>query len=237
MTVHDVVQRSPEWHALHLGRFTASRADDMLAMKIPPEFTPTGKPSKAKAEELAGRRNLRAQMVLERITDRSQDRGFVSNAMQDGIDREEDALAHYEAQADRPVFPVGFVTHDELMAGASPDGVIGEYEGLVEAKCPLVATHFEYLRTGRVPTNYYRQVLHQLWITGAQWCDWVSFHPDFPAVARLKVVRVMRNEDEIADYEAKARTFLAEVDREVEAFRTQYHLQAVMEAVVAEAAV
>lgn len=230
MTRHDVVQRSPEWAALRLGRLCGSKANDMLAMKEPDALTPGGKPSKAKAVELAGRRNLRAQLVLERITGRVQERGFVSNAMQDGIDREGDALAAYEAIADRPVFPVGYVTHDALMAGVSPDGVVGEFEGLVEAKCPLAATHFEYLRTGKVPLDYYRQVLHALWITGAEWCDWVSFHPEFPEAARLKVVRVTRNAEALAEYERKAVAFLDEVDRDVAAFRTQFDLEGVLQA-------
>lgn len=229
MTVHDVVQRSPEWVALRLGRLCGSRANDMLAMKIPDAVTPTGKPSKAKATELAGRRNLRVQLVLERVNGKALDRDFTNQAMQDGIDREADALRMYEATADRPVFPVGYVSHDSLMAGVSPDGVVGDYEGLIEAKCPIAATHFEYLRTGRVPLDYYRQVTHALWITGAQWCDWISFNPDFPESVRLKVVRVMRHDAEIAEYDRLARVFLEEVDREVEAFRTLVDLKGTLQ--------
>lgn len=221
MIVHDIVQRSPEWHAVRCGRLCGSRAADMMAT-----FKSGG--------EAAARRNLRVQLVLERITGRSQDRGFVNAAMQDGIDREPDALALYEAtMTDRAVMPVGFVAHDSLLAGCSPDGVIGDFEGLVEAKCPIPATHLDYLRTGVVPQDYLKQIVHNLWITGAQWCDWISFHPEFPEHLQLKLVRVPRDEKAIEDYEAKARAFLVEVERELQTLSTLTNLRSTLEAAVA----
>lgn len=230
MTVHDVVQRSQEWHALRLGRVCGSRAADMLAMKIPDAFTPTGKPSKAKPTELAGRRKLRAQLVLERLTGKTQERNFTSQAIQDGIEREADALSLYEQISDRPVYKVGFVSHDVLMAGVSPDGQVGGFEGVVEAKCPEAATHMEYLLTGKVPGDYYKQCLHSVWITGAAWCDWVSFQPDFPERGRLKIVRLTFAREELADYEQKVITFLDEVQRELDALATVMDLRGTLEA-------
>lgn len=175
----------------------------------------------------AGRKNLLARLLLERITGKPQENGYESKAMKDGADREADALALYEAQR-RSVRTCGFLRHDELMAGASLDGYVGEFEGIVEAKCPIPATHLEYLKTGRVPLDYYRQITHQLWLSGAQWCDFVSFNPDFPEHARLKIVRVARNEDEIEAYDEAVRAFLAEVNREVEAFHAATNLSAVL---------
>jgi len=72
----------------------------------------------------------------------------------------------------------GFLEHDTLMAGCSLDGHVGDFEGLVEIKCPQAATHLDYLKTGTIPGDYYKQITHALWITGAQWCDWLSFNPD-----------------------------------------------------------
>lgn len=183
--------------------------------------------------EAAGRRNLRAQLVLERITGRCQERHYVNQAMQDGIDREADALLRYECIGDRLVQSVGFVSHDALRAGCSPDGVIGDYEGIVEAKCPIPATHLDFLETGQVPSDYLKQITHNLWITGAQWCDYLSFHPEFPEPLQVKVLRVVRNADEIADYEKKARAFLAEVDRKVESVLTMLNVADTLKAAVA----
>lgn len=231
--MHDVEQRSPEWHALRAGRVCGSRAADMLAMKYP-EPLKSGAPSKAKPTELAGRRNLRAQLVLERITGRSQERGgFTSQAMQDGADREAAALEAYEALSGRLIRSVGFVSHLSLMAGYSPDGVVGEFVGLVEAKSPLPATHLDYLESGKVPGDYYKQVLHGLWLTGAAWCDWLSFHPEFPEALQVKLVRIHRDEAAIAEYDQKIRAFLAEVDQKVAAVRTMVDLAGTMRQAVA----
>lgn len=204
MIVHEVAQRSPEWRALRLGRVTSSCADDMLATLKDPK------------KEAAGRRNLRVRLVLERITGRCLESNFVSAAMQQGMEREADARVLYEALTGRLLTNVGFVSHDSLMAGCSPDGVVGEFEGLVEAKCPLPATHLDYLRTGFIPTDYTRQITHQLWVTGAQWCDWISYCPDFPESLQLKMVRVYRDDVAMKSYEILLRQFLAEVEREAE---------------------
>jgi predicted phage-related endonuclease len=110
----------------------------------------------------------------------------------------------------------GFLRHDTLMAGASLDGSLDGFTGIVEAKAPEHSAHLEYLRTGRVPTNYLRQVTHQLWMTGAQWCDWFSFQPDFPAKSRVKLVRVNRADVDLAAYELLLVQFLREVDAEAD---------------------
>jgi hypothetical protein len=76
-------QRSPAWIAARLGRLTGSRAADMMTT--------------VKSGEAAGRRNLRVQLVLERLTGVSQESGYVSRDMQYGLDREADAFGAYEA--------------------------------------------------------------------------------------------------------------------------------------------
>lgn len=167
--------------------------------------------------EAAGRRNLRVRLALERITGRSQERDYVSGSMQDGIDREPDAIVTYEAMTGRLLTPVGFVVHDSLMAGCSPDGVIGDFEGIVEIKSPIAATHLDYIKSGVVPLEYARQIQHHLWLTGAKWCDWLSFNPDFPEQLQVKLVRVEMSEQERRSYEFLVNAFLNEVSAEVEA--------------------
>lgn len=214
MTIHDLDQRTPEWAALRLGRVTSTCADAVMA-------TLKGK------GEAAGRRHLRARLVLERLTGRSQEREFMTQAMQDGVDREADAYAAYEALTGTILRRVGFVSHDALMAGVSPDGVIGAFDALVEIKSPMAATHLEYLETGRVPTDYLRQVVHGQWITGAQWTDWLSFHPDFPAPLTVKLVRIHRDEAAIEEYDRAVRAFLIEVDEKLVALQALADRQAV----------
>jgi len=202
-TVASCEQRSPEWFALRAGRVTSSCASDMLS-------------EKKSAGETAARRNLRVRLALERITGKPLEaEGFVSKAMQDGIDREAEALAQYEAVTGTFVERTGFLVYDDLMAGASLDGHVGNIDGVVEAKCPTHAIHLGYLQTGKVPTDYLRQITHQVFVTGAKWADFLSYQPDFPEALRVKLVRVRRDELDLAAYELALRQFLREVDADV----------------------
>lgn len=198
-------QRTPEWYAARVGMFTASCAADMLAT--------------IKTGEAAARRDLRVRLVVERLTGQPQEDGYVNATMQRGIDKEADAFAAYEALTGNLASPCGFLAHDTLMAGCSPDGIIGDYDGLLELKCPKSATHLAYLRSQSVPKDYLAQVQHALWITGAKWADFISFDDRFPAALQVFHVRISRNDTDIAAYEVMARAFIAEVDREVEAVR------------------
>lgn len=193
-------QRSPEWRAARCGRLTGSRACDMLA--------------KIKSGEAAARRDLRLQLVCERLTGIPQDDGYTSKEMQHGLDAEPDAFAAYEARTGQLVRRTGFLAHTDLLAGCSLDGDVGNFRGVVELKCPKSATHLRYLRGGVPPSDYVPQIVHALWMTGAAWCDFVSFDDRFPPALQLFCVRVERNEGDIAAYELMVRQFLAEVDRE-----------------------
>lgn len=206
MIVHDVAQRSPEWHALRVGKLTGTCAADMMA--------------RIKTGEAAPRRDLRTRLVCEQLTGVSAANIFVNADMQRGIDKEPDAIGAYEAMTGAIVQPVGFCSHEDLPAGCSPDGQIDGFRGLIELKCPKSATHLGYLRTREVPKDYLYQIAHNLWITGSDWCDFVSFDDRFPAPLQLMVVRLQAQTFQIASYEVMVRTFLSEVEqerREVEA--------------------
>ncbi len=205
-TVHDVPQRSPEWYALRVGRLTGSRAADML--------------STIKSGEAAARRDLRMQLVVERLTKTLQEESFVNAAVQRGIDLEPAAFAAYEAKTGCLAQRSGFLAHDSILAGCSLDGHIGAFEGILEVKCPKSATHLKYLQAGAVPSDYLPQITHNLWISGAAWCDFLSFDDRFPPPLQTCLVRVPRASVDLAGYERLALAFLAEVDRDLDAVRT-----------------
>jgi len=200
-TVVDAPQRSPEWFAARLGRLTGSRAGDMMAT--------------IKSGEAASRRDLRLQLVLERLTGTVQDDGYVSADMRRGIAREPAALAAYEVATGHLVQTTGFLQHDTLPAGCSLDGHVGAFAGVVEVKCPKSATHLRYLTAGTAPPDCLPQLVHALWVTGAAWVDFVSFDDRFPPALQLFVVRYHRNAEEIATYAKVVAVFLAEVDAEL----------------------
>lgn len=212
MIVHTCDQRSPEWFALRAGRLTGSFAADMLATL------------KVKKGEAACRRDLRVRLALERITGRPISGDYVSAAMQRGTDKEPTARSAYEVTTGNIVRQTGFVAHDSLMVGFSPDGDVDDFGGLVEIKCPNSTTHLDTWRAGTVPPEHLPQVQHALWISGAQWCDFVSFDDRLPSDLALFVVRVQRADVDLAGYELGVRLFLSEVDTEkaaIEALRAE----------------
>lgn len=211
MIIIDCQQRSPEWCAARVGLLTASCADAILTVR------------KKGSGELAIRTNLRRRLVAERLTrlpieDSS---GYQSVHMQRGEESESLAFAAYEAETGQIVQRVGFVKHDTLAAGCSPDGIVGIWVGGLELKCPKSTTHLEYLQAGELPEEYRGQVLHNLWITGLPWWDFCSFDDRFDEGLDLVRVRVERKQVEIDAYELLARQFLAEVESEVERLKTR----------------
>ncbi len=193
-------QRSPEWHVARAGRLTGSRAKDIL------------KAGKSGATESVARRDYRLQLVAERIAGTAQEQIFVSQEMQRGIDLEPAAFAAYEADTGTMVMKSGFLQHTEHMAGCSLDGHIGAYSGILEIKCPKMATHLTYINSPELLSTEYRaQVQHNLWITGAAFCDLISFDDRLPKKLQLFRVRLERYNMDIEVYQVQALKFLSEV--------------------------
>lgn len=196
-------QRSAAWRQARVGRLTGSRAAALLA--------------KARGgRESISRESLRQRLITERLTGQPQEPSFLSAPMLRGITLEPHARAAYALAHDLHVDVPEFVPHPTLWAGCSPDGVIFSDNGVVEIKCPNSLTHVEYLQTGTLPAAYRAQVLHTLWITGADWCDFVSYDDRFGPTLRLVTVRVPRDDKQVHAYELLARMFLREVDEAVQ---------------------
>jgi putative phage-type endonuclease len=190
-------QGSESWFQVRIGKVTASRVADVLA--------------KTKTGYSATRDNYMAQLVCERLTGQKGE-SFTNAAMQHGTDTEPLARAAYEALKDVLVDEVGFVPHPSIiMAGASPDGLVGE-DGLLEIKCPNTATHIETLLSQSVPGKYFTQMQFQLSCTGRQWCDFVSFDNRLPEELQLFVKRVPRDNEFIKQMEDEVVKFLNELD-------------------------
>lgn len=203
----DVPQRSPEWFAARAGRLTGSSAGAMLA--------------KIKTGESAQRRDLRLRLICERLTGQPQEDTYINEAMQRGIDCEPLAFAAYEALTGHLTRRTGFLQHPDLLAGCSLDGDVNNLEGILECKCPKSATHLEYLTTNAIPDRHLPQLLHNLWISGAAWCDFVSFDDRFGPELAVFYQRITRESvaADLVAYELAARLFLTEVERGVESVR------------------
>jgi putative phage-type endonuclease len=195
--LHEISQGSDQWFAIRIGKVTASRVADVIA--------------KTKSGYSASRDNYMAQLVCERLTGQKGE-SFTNAAMQHGTETEPLARAAYEALKDVLVDEVGFVPHPSIiMAGASPDGLVGD-DGLLEIKAPQTATHIETLLSESVPTKYYTQMQFQLACTGREWCDFVSFDNRLPQELQLFVKRVPRDSMYIRLMEDEIVKFLNELD-------------------------
>jgi len=196
-------QGTPEWFTARAGHITGSRADDVLAV------LKNGKPA-------AAREDYKAQLVVERLTGRPQESGYTNAAMERGKELEPLARAAYEAQTGNLVTESGFLQMVGQSVGCSLDGFVTGEDAIVEIKCPGAKNHLKWLKAKAVPAEYLPQVLHNLYVTGASRCEWVSYHPDFPESLRLLVVRVDRDEAQIAAYAEAVEKLLAEVTEELE---------------------
>jgi len=135
--------------------------------------------------------------------------------MQWGTDNEPVARLEYELLSGNIVEDTSLWLHDNLDAGASPDGLIGD-DGLLEIKCPNTATHLDTLIKKKLPRQYVGQVQGQMWITGRKWCDFVSYDPRLEGKAKLIIIRVDRDDKYIEELETEVRDFLQEVSDLVE---------------------
>lgn len=203
MREHLVIQRSPEWFALRCGRVSGSQAQHLLTVV------------KGKLES-AGRRDLRMLLAQERLSGLPDDGPtFINTDMQRGMDMEPEALVALEMTGVLPgaIRPVGYLTHDELQAGYSPDGVAGPgFDTLVEVKCPRMSTHLALFDAiGTVPDRYIGQLTHALWLTGASSIHFASYCPSFTR-APLFHVEVLRTMVDLDAYDVLIRTFLDEVE-------------------------
>lgn len=203
----EIVQGSPEWHAIRCGKVTASRVADVVA--------------KIKSGWGASRTNYLAELIAERLTGESAP-SFTNAAMQWGTETEPLARAAYEFRVDCEVAQIGFVHHPEIkMAGASPDGLIGD-DGLIEIKCPNTATHIDTLLGQKVPEKYVTQMQFQMACADRAWCDFVSFDPRLPEEMRLFVQRVPRDQEAIDYLEKEVKAFIYELDVKVDNLKRLY---------------
>ena len=192
-----IVQGSEEWHKVcRLGKVTASRMADVM--------------SKGKSGESASRKNYRTELVVQRLTGLPGE-SFTNAAMEWGTLTEPKARIAYEAELGVFVSQIAFVDHPSIVNfGCSPDGLIDD--GLIEIKCANSSTHIEYLMDGKPPAKYIPQMQCQMAVTGAKWCDFVSFDPRLPDDLQLFVVRLERDEEYIKAMEVEVEKFLSEVE-------------------------
>lgn len=188
-----IEQGTDEWKELRLGVVTASRFKDVLAGG-------QGKTRTAYMRELAA----------EILTGEFQD-SHSNKYMEWGTETEPQARAMYELRKGAEVEEITFCKGADGV-GCSPDGLLGE-NGLVEFKCPKTTTQIETFLSGKMPLRYKAQVQGQLWVTGRDWCDFVSFDPRINGVASWFCTRIHADGEYIRNLEKSVNIFIDELNK------------------------
>lgn len=188
-----MIQGSDEWLEARLGCATASCFADVMA----------------KGEGIVRKKYMR-RIVAERLTGKSVE-SFSNPHLERGTEQEGYARMEYESATGNLVQEVGFLRHPEIMAGASPDGII-DANGGIEIKSVIPTVQIETIERGAYPAQHKPQIMGNLWISEREWWDYVSYSPDMPDPLRLYVFRVHRDDEYIQNLEAEVIRFLSEAE-------------------------
>ena len=167
-------QRTKPWYDLRLGKPTASRLADWLA--VSKAKTGAGKPLKARLDY---ERELRFERKFGVAFEH-----YVNSAMQDGIDFEAFLVHQYEKIKGVTVSEVGAWYNEHFLA--SPDGGVAD-EGLIECKV-LKDNSFADVLVDGVPDKHWKQIQGQLFASGRKWCDYVA---GSLSTHKVKIIRVL----------------------------------------------
>ena len=199
--IKGIVQGSPEWMALRVGRIGGSRIADLLTE------------GRGGAESLI-RRKYKNELIRERLTGRKLET-YKTPAMQRGIDLEPMARAWYEVKNNVFVDQVAIVLHPTIEGGqCSPDGIVESTNSLIEIKVPNPENHLDNILTnGKQLEQYHDQVMWQLaCMPEKEYCDLVSFDPEMPDHLQGFVKRIYRDDEYIKTMEDKVILFLQEIE-------------------------
>lgn len=191
LEIFDCEQGSPEWFDARRAVVTASEFATVLAK------------GRGGAESQTRRKYLMT-LAGEAITGEVADKWEGNRHTERGKLLEPEARDAYALITGADPVQVGFMRRGG--AGASPDSLVGS-DGLLEIKTKLPHLQLECLEADRLPPDHVAQVQGQLWISGRQWCDFVSYWPGLP----IFIKRVERDEAYIAALSVAVNDFIAEL--------------------------
>lgn len=186
--IYDCEQRSEAWHALRLGRPTASAFDKIVTSK-----------GKLSTQCEAYLNQLLAETILGTVIEEK----LETKWMEHGRLMEPQAISSYEFEIERETQPVGFISNWDGAIGCSPDRLVGD-AGLLELKSPAPQTHVGYLRNRSIEDAYRAQAQGQLLVSEREWLDLQSYCAGFPTV----IIRVTRDEAYLAILETALHEFV-----------------------------
>lgn len=205
----DVEQNTGQWYNLRLKKITSSNTAKIMA-NLGKAF---GSPAVKYAESIA----------LEYVTGKRDESGYTNEYMERGHKLEKEAIKLYEQQVGNKVTNGGFFYEDSdemILLGDSNDGNVGD-DGCIEVKSVIPSTHWERIKKGGFDTKYKWQIHSHIWIGNKQWCDFISYCPEFPSNKKLYVYRVERDEDIIEVMKERIDEFRKLVEEHIEMLKEE----------------
>ena len=207
MIIHNCEQRSDSWFDAKCGRVTGTRFKPLMSGLTTKGFN-----------------DLVADVMAEIITGNVEPT-YSNDIMQRGLDLEPEARKEYENINSAQVDKAGFITPDENnefaeWVGISPDGIIDsnfafdQWQSMLEIKCPLAKTHLGYIAAGKLPSDYVHQVQGQLFVTGLDYCDFMSYYPGMKPF----IIRVEPDKELFEKFSERLRIFIDQVKAGLEKY-------------------
>lgn len=192
------LQQTPEWHALRIGKLTASRMIDAMDRT-------------AKGESGAKREALIFEKAVERLTGLPQSKDISRvPAVAWGNEMEPHAKVAVTLELGILGKNASLIDHPEIdMFSASPDWIVDGQPW--EFKCPETKTHFKYLLDAGVPEQYQPQLAAQCLCMGVEQGFFVSYDPRVPAKYQLIVRPFTPSKEYLDAVESAAKTTLQDI--------------------------
>lgn len=184
-------QGDPEWHKARIGSIGGSSISKAVA----------------KGEGKV-RKQLLYDMVGEILSGEKKD-GYRNSYMEEGLKYEDEARSLYAFRYDVAVEQIAMF-RDGPHKHASPDGCVGA-DGMIEIKTVIPSVYVEAKLTGKIPTQYRKQIMWGLKRAVRFWCDYIVYCPYVKDIDPLLVIRLQRDEKEIIELEVGADEFIAEM--------------------------
>lgn len=158
----ELQQRNDEWFKLRQGRFTASRINDLLAVK-----------GFGKVAE-----NYIFEKAIEIVYGEDEEENIVTYDMQRGINLEPLAFRKFSELKELEFIEVKnayFFPYKDY-AGASPDGLVGS-DAVLEIKCPRYKKFFNIVANGidAIDDVYYDQMQMQMMCSNSVRCHFFNY--------------------------------------------------------------
>ena len=198
-------QNTNEWYKVRLGHFTGSQVGRLMKKG-------RGKDAEWSADAITYIKEVVAErlinptiLAIDELFEQYLDITVTSSKVLNwGHDNEHKAIGAYTSITHNKVTSCGSLPHEYAdYFWDSPDGVLLDADGVIEVKCPLPKTHALYLMNARTPDEllalkpeYYWQCISHMAVTGASFCDWMSYCPF--SQKPLHIIRIERDEETIA---------------------------------------